>query len=404
MRRRYWPLALALAAILIFGSYLAYTTFLVRRSRAEARIHTEMYAAVQRGLFSPDEDAALNALADLQRSLKKLGVPIVIYDANKKPVAVENLPFTPDFKSFHGVNEINRYSRRLARANPPIVVPAVGTLYFGPPPIMAGLAWIPWLQAGGALLIVIIALAIIRSSVREERERLWAAMARELAHQMGTPLSSLSGWIEVLQLPADERDAMASPGHIANVIQSDVERLERVSRRFELIGKAPVLEEMNVEDIVVELERYFAPRLPRLGKGIELKARTSRSLPRIEANRVLLVWALENIVKNAIDALAGRGGRITIVASPAHDWGLHLVIGDNGPGIAPAVRDRIFEAGVTTKSAGWGVGLSLTQRIIEDLHGGRIVVLNRKRGGTKFDIHLPAAGSGPIKRKGVFKT
>ncbi|HUP89915.1 MAG TPA: HAMP domain-containing sensor histidine kinase [Longimicrobiales bacterium] len=403
MRRRYWPLALALFSVIVFGSYLIYTTLLVRRIRAEARIHTEMYAAVQKGLFSPEEDASLNALIGLQASLKRLGVPIVVSDANNNPTAAENLPFSPDFNSTHGVNEIKRYARRLSRTNPPIDVPNVGTLYFGPPPLMRGLSWIPWLQTGGAILLVIIALAIIRASLREERERLWASMARELAHQMGTPLSSLSGWIEVLQLPADERDAMTTSEHIADVIQSDVERLERVSRRFELIGRPPVLQETELEKIVVELERYFGPRLPRLARGVKLRTRVSESLPRIEANHVLLVWALENIVKNAIDALAGRGGKISIVAYPAHDWGLHVLIGDDGPGIAPAVRDRIFDAGVTTKSAGWGVGLSLTQRIIEDLHGGKIVVRGRKTGGTVFDIHLPAAGSGEIKRKGVFK-
>jgi signal transduction histidine kinase len=362
-----------------------------------------MYAAVQRGLFSPNEDAALGALLNLQNSLKQLGVPTIVFDANNKPYAAENLPFPADFKSFHGLNEIKRYARKLSRANPPIVVPSIGTLYFGPPPILAGLAWIPWLQFGGAVLLVVIAMAIIRSSVREERERLWAAMARELAHQMGTPLSSLSGWIEVLQLPAAEREEMASIPHIADVIHSDVERLERVSRRFELIGKPPVLSETVVEDIVVELERYFGPRLPRLGNGIQLQVRTARALPNIDANRVLLVWALENIVKNAIDALAGRGGKITIVAHPAHDWGVQITIGDDGPGIAPSVRDRIFEAGVSTKSAGWGVGLSLTQRIVEDLHGGKIIVRARKTGGTVFNIHLPATGT-EIKRKGVFKT
>lgn len=404
MKKRYWPAALALLSILVFGSYLAYTVYLVKRIREEARIHTEMYAAVQRGLFSTAEDAPLNTLVELQHSLERLGVPIIVFDANQKPTAAENLPFKADFNTTHGMAELRRYSRRLARANPPIVVPNVGTLYFGPPPIMAGLVWVPWLQTAGAVLLVIIALAIIRSSVREERERLWAAMARELAHQMGTPLSSLSGWIEVLQLPAAEREAMTTTSHIADVITSDVERLERVSRRFELIGKPPVLEPIEVESVVVELERYFQPRLPRLARGVQLRVRTSKNLPKIEANRVLLVWALENVVKNAVDALAGRGGCITILAHPAHDWGLHLHIVDNGPGIAPHVKDRIFEAGVTTKSAGWGVGLSLTQRIIEDLHGGRISVRARKSGGTVFDIHLPAVGEKQLKRRGVFKT
>lgn len=403
MRRRYWPAALALLAILVFGWYLAYTNYLVGRIRAEARIHTEMYAAVQRGLFSADEDAPLGSLVELQESLKRLGVPIVVLDPTGRPIAGVNLPFEADFASDSSRALVARYARRLGRDNPGIVVSEVGTLYFGPPSITRGLMWIPWLQTGGAILLLVIALAIVRSGVREERERLWAAMARELAHQMGTPLSSLSGWIEVLKLPKEERDQMASVDHIADVAGADVERLERVSRRFELIGKPPRLEAVRVNEIVRELESYFGPRLPRLARGIDLRVRTSRNLPVIEANRVLLVWALENIVKNAIDALAGRGGRIMILAHGAPDGGVHVHIVDDGPGIAPAVRDRIFNAGVTTKSSGWGVGLSLTQRIIEDLHGGKVAARPRKSGGTVFDITLPASGS-KRKRRGVFRT
>jgi signal transduction histidine kinase len=238
--------------------------------------------------------------------------------------------------------------------------------------------------------------------VREERERLWAAMARELAHQMGTPLSSLSGWIEVMRLPVAERESMASVDHIAAVVSADVERLERVSRRFELIGKKPKLEPVRVEEVVRELERYFSPRLPRLARGVSMRVRLSADLPTIEANRVLLVWAIENIVKNAIDALGGRGGHIVIVAHPDDNWGVHIHIADDGPGIAPEVKDRIFQAGVTTKTSGWGVGLSLTQRIIEDLHGGRVTARARKKNGTVFDIVLPPEGA-KHKLKGVFK-
>jgi signal transduction histidine kinase len=387
----------------VFGSYLAYTDHLVDRIRSEAVIHTQMYAALQRGLLSTDEDAPLNALIELQGSLKRLGVPIIVFDPNGRPYAAENLPFVPSFTTDTGRVRVSRYAARLAKYNAPIVVPNIGTIYFGPSPIARGLVWIPWLQTGGAVLLAVIAIAILRSSMREERERLWAAMARELAHQMGTPLSSLAGWIEVMKLPPAERDAMASVERIGDVVSADVERLERVSRRFELIGKPPVLQEVRIDDVVRELERYFKPRLPRLAQGVELRVRLPSNLPPVEANRVLLVWAVENIVKNAIDALAGRGGHISILSNATEDNGIELHVVDDGPGIAPSIRDRIFQAGVTTKSSGWGVGLSLTQRIIEDLHGGKIVVRSRKSGGTVFDIKLPPAGK-KKKSRGVFRT
>jgi signal transduction histidine kinase len=272
-------------------------------------------------------------------------------------------------------------------------VPGAGRVVFGQPPLLPWLRWIPWLQVTGAALLLFVAFAIVRADVRAERERLWAAMARELAHQMGTPLSSLAGWVEVLRMPAGERVNVVTDTHIADVVAADAERLERVSRRFELIGRPPALERVALRDVIGELDRYFRPRLPKLGHGILLRARCAEDVPDIEANRVLLVWALENVVKNAVDALAGRGGRIVMLAhaGSAADT-VHLHIADDGPGIDAAVRDRIFEPGVSTKSGGWGVGLSLTRRIIEQLHGGRVTVRTRRRGGTIFDIALPAAG------------
>jgi signal transduction histidine kinase len=207
---------------------------------------------------------------------------------------------------------------------------------------------------------------------------------------MGTPLSSLSGWLEVLGLPHGEREAFADDTHIASVMAADVERLERVSRRFELIGKPQPLDDVRVADVVDELDAYFRPRLPKFGTGIAFRARVQRNLPPVRGNRVLLVWAVENVVKNAIDALGGRGGQIVVLAHRG-DESVHLKVADDGPGVPVHLRDRIFEPGVSSKQGGWGVGLSLTQRIVRDLHHGQVSVRTRRRGGTVFDITLPTA-------------
>jgi signal transduction histidine kinase len=401
MNRRFWPAALAAISVLVLGSYLVYTQYLVREIRREAAIHSQVYSIVQRGLAGGIEGGPLQALNDLQTQLQNLQIPIIVFDAAGDPVYANNLPFEYDASSPESVAEVREYARQLAQRRPRNRAPVQGggSMVFGDPPVLNWLRFIPWLQVGAGALLMVIALVIMRADMRAHRERLWSAMARELAHQMGTPLSSLAGWVEVLQLTAEERRAMAETDHIGRVMQADVERLERVSRRFELIGKPPALERVAVADVVDELVSYFRPRLPHLGKGITLRARVDRDLPSIRANQVLLVWALENIIKNAIDALAGRGGRISFMAlrggtPPAAGTdadSLHLVITDNGPGIAPAVRDRIFEPGVTTKAGGWGVGLSLSLRIVEELHHGRITVHGRPRGGTVFDVVLPVA-------------
>jgi signal transduction histidine kinase len=394
VNRRHLPALLALLAIAFLGSYLLYTQRLVRDIRAVAETQTRMYGVVLQGLYSPVPGAELEALTLLPAKFGELGIPVVVLDVGGEPSATMNLPFDPDLGSAEGHARVLAYARRLGRENPPVTEPGIGRIYYGSPPLLRTLRWVPLLQVTGALLLLFIAVAVVRANLRAERERMWAAMARELAHQMGTPLSSLTGWVEVLRLPEQERALLVSPRKAADEIAADVERLERVSRRFELIGRPPVLKPVAVQELLDELERYLRPRLPRMGSGVELRTRAAPGLPPLRANPVLLVWALENLLKNALDALAGRGGRILVVAAPDGDR-VRIVVADDGPGIPAAVRARVFEPGVSTKSAGWGVGLSLTRRIVERVHGGRITVRPRRSGGTIFDIRLPALARAP---------
>lgn len=403
MKRRFWPAALTAVSILLFISYLVYTQRLVEAIKARNTVDMQIYSLVQRGLNRVDEGGADLALFDIQETLVHSGIPMIFVNAAGEPTENANLPFAVDSTAAGTLTAESRtrvleYARSLERqeASHRISYDTLGAIYFGDPPVVGRMRWIPAIQVGAAILMLIFAFALTRADMRASREQLYSAMARELAHQMGTPLSSLSGWVEVLQLTPEERAMMASPEKIGRLMQADVERLERVSRRFELIGKPQALEIVAIPDVIDELYSYFKPRLPHLAKGITLRTRIQHNLPPVRANRVLLVWALENIVKNAIDALAGKGGHITIIALSRPDEksrrdGIHIIIADNGPGIDPTVRDRIFDAGVTTKSSGWGVGLALSRRIIEELHTGRITVENRSHHGTAFDVNLPAA-------------
>jgi signal transduction histidine kinase len=237
----------------------------------------------------------------------------------------------------------------------------------------------------------LIGFLVFRYQRRAESEKAWTAMARELAHQLGTPLSSLAGWLEVLRLPEPERPGVLKDGEIAGSIGEDLERLERISHRFELIGREPELESLSVRQVANDLEHYLAARIPRLSrKGIDLVLDIPKGLPRIMGNEVLLMWALENVVKNALDALAGRGGKITIYARAIGGRWVSLRIRDTGPGVDPEIRDKIFEPGITSKSGGWGVGLALSRRIVEVVHKGHIELLEEFE-GTTFQIRLPVA-------------
>ena len=388
-------MALALLFVALLAWYLVSTGQIVRSLQANAQTFSRIYSEVQSGLTSPDPNGELAALTELQRLILDLEVPLVVTGPEGEVTAHANLPFevgNPLDPEDH--ERIQAYARTLDLANPPVGDPGIQLVHYGMTPEAAKLRWIPWLLATGLLLTVLLGITVFRYQRRAAAEQAWTAMARELAHQLGTPISSLQGWVEVLGLPTDQRPEQMHQAEIASAIEEDLIRLERVSRRFELIGREPELRSVSLEVVVDELRGYLEARLPRLGPGVALHVDVPDDLPPVEGHEVLLAWALENVVKNALDAVAGTGGSITISARPSEGRWVTLKIKDTGPGVPPEIRDRLFEPGVTTKSGGWGVGLTLTRRIIEGVHGGRIELLDRWDRGATFQVRLPRADKG----------
>ena len=392
MTRIKWPVALATLFVVMLGWYLYYTQDVVRRVQANSQLLSEIYTEVQQGLVSQDAAGETQALLELQRIVTESGVPLIVMGPGDTVLSHVNLPFEVDDQTVEGQARIRNYVRRFDDRYPTIGDPAGAQhIHFGESEDVRTLRLIPFLQATGLLLTVFIGFLVIRYQRRAESEKAWTSMARELAHQLGTPLSSLAGWLEVLRLPGADRPADLDDHDIADSIGEDLERLERISRRFELIGTEPELESLSVRQVVADLEEYLAARIPRLArKGVELLVDIPHGLPRVKGNEVLLIWALENVVKNALDALAGRGGKITIYAREVGGNWVSLRIRDTGPGVDPEIRDKIFEPGVTSKSGGWGVGLALSRRIVEGVHNGKIELLETTD-GTTFQIRLPAA-------------
>ncbi|MDQ3555572.1 MAG: HAMP domain-containing histidine kinase [Gemmatimonadota bacterium] len=390
MHRRYLPTALGLLAAATLAWYLVYTQLLLREMRRENAVHSRIIVTIFRGLGDPREDAAEDALLQLSEEVQRLRIPIVVTDMEGGVVGAPNLPFAADPADPADAERIRSYAVRLSRDNPPIVEPGLGVVFFGDPVTVRRLRWIPWLQVGAMLGLLGAAAAMVRHNQRTERERIWAAMARESAHQMGTPLSSLAGWVEILRLPDAERQGMASLPAVAAEMEADLDRLEKVSRRFEWIGRPIRLEPVEVRTLLGTLERYVRTRLPQLGRGVELRVEVAASLPPIAGNAVLLEWALENLLKNALDALAGAGGTILLQAEDGEGRQVALRVRDDGPGVAPAVRATLFDAGVSTKKSGWGVGLSLSRRIVQDVHKGSLSLEATERGAS-FLMLLPAA-------------
>ncbi|MBT8335445.1 MAG: HAMP domain-containing histidine kinase [Gemmatimonadetes bacterium] len=391
MRRERWPLVLATLFLILLGWYLVYTRSIGEALEENAETLTEIFAEVQRAITDPDPFRSEQALSRLQDLVLETDIPIVLTGEGGRVTAVENLPFEADLLTPEGQGRLREYVVELDLRNPPIGEPGDVRIHFGDPPIVRRLGWISSLQAGGLLLTVLVGLAVIRAQRRADSERAWTAMARELAHQLGTPISSLQGWLEVLRLGPHERPGSLGEGEVADAIAEDLVRLERISHRFELIGREPELTRLSLHEVVGELERYLQARLPRLGRGIELNVDVPADIAPILGNAVLLAWALENVVKNALDALAGRGGEIDIRAFEGERDRVVLQIRDTGPGVEPEVRDKLFEPGVTTKSGGWGVGLALSRRIVEGVHRGRIELLDERPWGATFEVRLPRA-------------
>jgi signal transduction histidine kinase len=347
-----------------------------------------MYAQVLHGLSDPAQGSNYEVLFDLLEEIKQLGIPVVVTDPAGHPAACANLPFDADCNDAGDRARILAYAARLDQRNAPIVEPGIGEFHFGMPAVVARLRWVPPIQAATLVVIVLAAIWIFHSTVRAEQERVWSTMARESAHQLGTPLSSLSGWVEILRIPQRQRSKVATDDRIAHEVEVDVERLNKVSQRFELIGRRPKLQRVDVGEVLRRLEEYFCVRLPRMDRSIRLEMVSPRGLAPVAGNPVLLEWAFENLIKNSVDILAGRGGRIEVRADLAEDRRVRIRIIDDGPGVQPDLRKKIFEPGFSGKPGGWGVGLTLTKRIIVDTHGGSIE-LGRRKAGAEFIVKLP---------------
>ncbi|HVF39057.1 MAG TPA: HAMP domain-containing sensor histidine kinase [Gemmatimonadaceae bacterium] len=367
--------SLSVAALLIW--YVIYTQGVVRELRREASRVGLMYARVYDGLNDPSPDAGNSALLDLSRHIRESGVPLILTDAQGKPTAAENVPV--DVRS----PEILEYIRALDRQNRPIGEGDVGTVHYGNTPLVRGLRIIPLLQS---LLIGMFLLAgayALRTRGRADREQIWAGMARESAHQLGTPISSMSGWIELLR--DQEADAMTTSA-LAHM-DGDLERLKRVANRFERIGRPPKKEKVDLGELVERVAAYFRARVPTLAQRVTVTSIRGEGDLVVSGDPVLLEWAIESLAKNAIDALAGRDGQVEMSAAALPEGRVRVRVADNGPGVPRELGKRIFEAGFSTKDRGWGIGLPLARRIVRDNHGGELLLVPSERGAT-FDIIL----------------
>lgn len=315
--------------------------------------------------------------------------PVILTDAEMNPSTIRNIKIDSSKGDAFVKAYLEEKRRELDAQYEPVAVKldtlVLQYVHYGDSELVKMLRIAPILTslaAGVFILIAYLSFSVIR---RNEQSNLWVGLSKETAHQLGTPISSLMGWIELLKTASDNPEKQAQ---IIFEMQTDLKRLNRVASRFSKIGSKVSLKEENISEVVASVFNYYRSRIPQMGKNIALLLNDPPDIL-VPLNRELFEWVIENITKNGIDAIQGKVG--TISASIFKEGNFVCVdISDTGKGIEGKNKKEIFKAGFTTKSRGWGLGLSLAKRIIEDYHKGKLILKHSEVGkGTTFRIKLP---------------
>ena len=337
---------------------------------------------------------------EIFRTITNANFPVVITDSRGEPhlwKAIQIPEGNPRDLSPVDRERMRRIVRRLDSENPPysFEIPQIGprVLHFGDSPLVRRLAWLPWVALGVTALFIGVGYLGFQNVKNSEQRSIWVGMARETAHQLGTPLSSLYGWIELIKSelehssgPVDE-ETRRRFDQIVVAMEEDTSRLDTIVSRFSLIGSTPELRLENLRRVIEETASYLRDRLSREVRIVQ----SSYEIQPVPLNRQLLGWAFENLFKNAADAMEGKGGKIEISAEVRSEgkW-VDVRVRDNGKGIQPNLVKQVFLPGYSTKERGWGLGLTFVKRIVEDYHRGRISVEESSpEMGTTFLISLP---------------
>lgn len=324
-------------------------------------------------------------------------IPSIVSDSSG-PMMWRNLPVSEQLEthedSMSAMKRLAAFQKEMDDMNEPIKIQVTSEplgelnqrVHFGESKLIRELRIFPYAQllfVGMFILVGYVGFSYVR---RSEQSSLWVGMAKEAAHQLGTPISSLMGWTELLKgsslSPEGQQNALSE-------VEEDIARLQRVANRFSNIGSRPKLKATSLEEVIHGMADYMRHRIPKQGRKIDLLAEVESGLT-APLNTELFEWVIENLIKNALDALQSDPGVIKIKAY-TNNQKVYIEVEDNGNGIDRRQWKNVFRPGYSTKKRGWGLGLSLSKRIVEDYHGGELQIAQSKvNEGTTFRIALPA--------------
>jgi nitrogen-specific signal transduction histidine kinase len=403
-------LALLAASVLIVIGTLFYAHRLVTQLRDReyrvVKLFSDAVKYYKNSAQTPD-DSLYRMILHYARSSD---VPVILTDSHDAPSVRHfdetnwNVPWDPMLDSAKQFAFLREEMREMDRVYRPITFMIYDSaehrevvtdyLHYGNSLVLSKIESLPYIQLLLGMVVVVIGYLSFSYLKRSEQSNIWVGMAKETAHQLGTPLSSLLGWAEMLRLSANEPEEVKN---IAGEIDRDIERLNRITVRFSKIGAVPDLKPQNVVQVVAEVMSYFEGRnmktsTPQLRKNIKLELVTEEDEILVQINRELFEWVIENLIKNAYEAIEGPEGsiQVNIQIAPRRE-AVFIDVTDTGKGIALRKKNDVFRPGYSTKKRGWGLGLSLAQRIIQEYHHGKLFVKESQPGkGTTFRIRLRA--------------
>lgn len=377
-RMRQVKILLVVMAVVMSVGSLVISHFLVRDLKREEQRKMEIWAEAMRSLNSADEYTDLTLVLTVLNSNST--IPVVVLDREGEVQDYRNIPLR-EGSAEEQMRAVKRKAQSMMDAGRVIRVYLSSTDYmeicYADSLLLRRLAWWPYVQLGLVFVFVVVAIFALLSSKRAEQNKVWVGLSKETAHQLGTPISSLMAWQEMLREAYPDDELLPEMG-------KDVERLQRIAERFSKIGSLPELRPESLNEVLSAVTQYISRRA---SNRVRLTCTVPQQPLIVPMCSSLFEWVVENLCKNAIDAMDGQGS-ITLTASTEGSLAV-VEVTDTGKGIPKNKFRTVFTPGFTTKKRGWGLGLSLAKRIVEEYHHGRIYVKNSEVGrGTTFRIEL----------------
>jgi len=385
-------LVLVIIGSIIVVSLLLYSQSLVRKLQDREREIANLYAKAIEYVANADTDSALDLTFLFTEIIQAIDFPIVLSypDNTPKLDSHRNLKIDTSLTKDDQIAFFKSVITKMDETNNPIYIMYQDTLieiiHYDESDLLKDLKWLPFYEILICTIFICIGYIGFSYIKRNEQSNIWVGMSKETAHQLGTPLSSLMGWLELLN--SNEGIDKKSLGYI-NEIENDTKRLMKITSRFSKIGSVPELKSQQLDEVINRVIEYFSKRIPHMNKKVSIKIEKDDNQTYVSyINSELFEWVIENLIKNALDSFESGNGNITISLSCNKKY-LFIDVKDDGKGIDTKYSKDIFRPGFSTKKRGWGLGLSLSKRIVEEYHKGKIFIKETEIGkGTTFRIKL----------------